>query len=81
MDEKPSGESRLSAGNWIALAVLAGFLGWAVWYAMHAWSALGGVQISTAGWVFLTLGVIATLAVGGGLMALLFYSNRNDFDR
>lgn len=72
---------RLTAGGWIALVVLAGFLVWAVWYAIHAWSAMQGVGISPLGWTFLVLGVIVTIAVGAGLMALLFYSSRKNFDR
>jgi len=29
----------------------------------------------------LIAGSVLTIAVGGGLMALVFYSNRNNFDR
>jgi hypothetical protein len=43
--------------------------------------ALDGVQISLAGWIFMGLGIVFTLLVGGGLMALVFYSSRNDYDR
>ena len=74
-------ESRLTTGGWIAIIVLVGLLAWALWYATHAWSALGNTQISVTGWVFLALGVLFTLLVGGGLMALLFYSSRKNFDR
>jgi hypothetical protein len=82
-DENSSGkgEPRLSTGGWLAIVVLAGLLVWSLWYAAHAWSALGDTQISTAGWIFLALGATVTLAVGGGLMALLFYSSRKNFDR
>jgi fumarate reductase subunit D len=82
-DKSTSGErgSRLTTGGWVAVLVLFGLLVWALWYATHAWSALGDTQISTAGWIFLALGVLFTLLVGGGLMALLFYSSRKNFDR
>jgi hypothetical protein len=80
-DRSESDGSRLTAGGWFAIAVLLGFLAWAVWYALHAWSALGNTQISAAGWFFLALGIVATLLVGGGLMALLFYSSRKHYDR
>jgi hypothetical protein len=73
--------TRLSAGGWVAILALAGLLGWAIWYAIGAWAALGDTQISTAGWVFLTLGVVVTCLVGGGLMALVFYSSRKNYDR
>jgi hypothetical protein len=58
------------------LAILAA----AVWYCIHAWSQMAGVGISPAGWLFLVLGVALTIVVGGGLMALLFYSSRKGKD-
>ena len=80
-DNRDASETRLSRGGWLAIIILAAFLGWAIWYAAHAWSALAGVGISAAGWVMLCLGVVVTLIVGGGLMALLFYSSRKNYDR
>jgi hypothetical protein len=80
-DDREQSGTRLSRGGWLTVIVLAGFLGWAIWYAVHAWGALAGVGITTAGWVMLGLGVVVTLFVGGGLMGLLFYSSRKNFDR
>jgi hypothetical protein len=60
---------------------LLGFLVAALTYAVRAWSSLDGVEISLAGWIFMGLGVLFTVLVGGGLMALVFYSSRNNFDR
>jgi hypothetical protein len=80
-DAREESGTRLSRGGWFTVIVLAGFLGWAIWYAVHAWGALAGVGITTAGWVMLGLGTVVTLIVGGGLMALLFYSSRKNFDR
>ena len=74
-------EGRLGPAGWIALAVLAVFLVWAVWYGVRTWTALSGVTMSTMGWVFLIMGVVVTIAVGAGLMALLFYSSRKNYDR
>ena len=45
-----------------------------------AWQSMGDVEMSTSGYVAMILGGLATLALGGGLMALLFYSNRHGFD-
>jgi len=73
--------SPLGVSGWITLVVLAGFLIAATFYAFHAWGAMAGVGISTAGWVFLTLGVVVTMAVGAGLMGLVFYSSRKNFDQ
>ena len=78
---KTGASAGFGAGGWITMAVLAGFLVAAVAYAIHAWNAMSGVGISTAGWVFMSLGVIFTIVVGGGLMALLFYSSRKNFDQ
>ena len=74
-------ELRLSRRPIAAIAVLVGFLIGAIVYAVRAWNAMSGVGISTAGWIFMALGVIVTTLVGGGLMALVFYSSRKDYDR
>jgi len=80
MDAPPPAPKKLGPAGWIAIAVLAGFLAWAVWYAVHAWNALAGVGISTAGWVMMGFGIVFTIAVGAGLMALVFYSSRKGKD-
>jgi hypothetical protein len=74
-------EKQLSAAGWIAILVLVGLLGWAIWYAMDAWTAMRAVHMSVLGWVFLSAGAIVTFLLGGGLMALVFYSSRHDMDR
>lgn len=78
MDNK---RQRFGAAGWIAIAVLLGFLVAALVYAADVWRALGSVAISGAGWAFLVLGALLTIAVGAGLMALVFYSSRHDYDR
>ena len=64
----------------IAILVLLGFLAVTIWYAIHTWSQLAGVRISTAGWIFMALGGVVTFGLGAGLMALVFYSNRKGRD-
>jgi dipeptide/tripeptide permease len=44
------------------------------------WTNLGESEISGAGWLAMALGVIVTLALGVGLMALVFFSNRHGYD-
>lgn len=39
-----------------------------------------GSAMSIHGWIALTLGTLLSLAVGGGLMALVFYSSRKGYD-
>lgn len=79
MDKRP--KSRLGLSGWLAVVVLAAFLAAALWYAVHAWLALSGVAMSGRGWLFLALGVVVTIALGGGLTALLVYSSRHNYDR
>lgn len=78
-DHRP--HSPIGIAGWIALAVLAGLLVAAILYAADAWSSLGDVTMSGAGWAFLALGVVLTIVVGAGLMWLVFYSSRHDYDR
>jgi hypothetical protein len=44
------------------------------------WNRLGTSQISVAGWLAMIFGVIITLALGIGLMALMFISNKRGYD-
>ena len=55
-------------------------LGLTIWVSYTAWSSMPGVEMGVAGNTAMILGVVLTLAVGGGLMALLFLSNRRGFD-
>ena len=65
-----------------ALIILALFalLGLALWFAGSAWVHLGGDDIPLYGYVAIAGGVLFSLLVGGGLMALVFYSNRHGYD-
>jgi hypothetical protein len=44
------------------------------------WSDLGASEMSAAGWLALGLGVVVTLALGIGLMSLMFISSRRGYD-
>lgn len=74
-------DHKLGAAGWLALLVLAGFFLAALYYAWRVWSAMAGVAMSGFGWTFLVLGVVVTIALGAGLMGLVFYSSRHDMDR
>lgn len=58
----------------LALLAIAGMA------AASIWSGMGDIQLGTHGWVALALGVFFTLGIGGGLMALVFYSSRRGYD-
>lgn len=78
---KDNGKSRLSPAGWIAILVLLGLFAISLWYAIKVWTSMAGVHMSGWGWMFLSLGVVVTIGLGAGLMALVFYSSRHDFDR
>lgn len=73
--------ARLSTAGWLALTVLGGFLLFAIWYGISGWRALGDVEMSAFGWIALIVGSLITIAVGAGLMGLVFYSSRHNMDR
>jgi hypothetical protein len=82
MDDSNKTPSRkLGFGGWLAIIVLLGFLAAAIVYAVQAWNAMSGVQVSPLGWLFMAMGIFFTIAVGGGLMALVFYSSRHNYDQ
>ena len=64
----------------IATAVaLIALLAAALWYAASAF-VVGGPPMPVIGYVAMAGGIIISLAVGCGLMALLFYSSRHGYD-
>ena len=72
---------KVGLGTIIALVILIGLLLLAIVFMAVGWSEPeGGEKMSTAGWIAMILGVIATLALGIGLMTLMFYSNRSGRD-
>jgi hypothetical protein len=81
-DPSAHGPKRAGIGvaGWIAIVILGGLLGAAIWYAMWGWN-LTNAQIDTPGLIALVLGVVFSILVGGGLMALLFWSHHKGYDR
>ena len=55
-------------------------LGAALWYAVGVWVSVSGPPMPTAGYVAMILGIVFSLVIGCGLMALLFYSSRYGYD-
>lgn len=60
---------------------LGGLLAAAVAVAIYTWDQMAGVSLSTHGVIALVLGVVVSLALGVGLMALVFFSHRKGYDR
>ena len=77
----PRMSTKLGTIGMIALIVpLLAILAAAAWYAAGAWISVQGPPMPTTGYVAMALGVVFSLVVGCGLMALLFYSSRHGYD-
>jgi hypothetical protein len=66
--------------SWIAVGTATLFVAAAVVVSAVNWHDIGNAGISVNGWIALVLGVLVTLALGVGLMALVFISNRRGYD-
>jgi hypothetical protein len=64
----------------LIIVPLVGLLALALWFAVYSWNAIDGPPIPTGGYVAMSLGIVCSLVVGCGLMALLFYSSRHGYD-
>ena len=71
---------KLSFGTIALFAAMIAILAAALWFAARAWLALEGPPMPAAGYVAMILGIVISLIVGCGLMALLFYSSRHGYD-
>ena len=52
----------------------------AVCFAIYSWNAIEGPAIPAGGYVAMWLGIVFSIIVGCGLMALVFYSSRRGYD-
>lgn len=66
--------------TWVAIVIAVAAVAGVVAVVAGLWAAVGSSQISAAGWVAMILGVVVTMALGVGLMALVFVSNRRGYD-
>ena len=55
-------------------------LGAAVWWAVGLWTSVEGPPMPATGYVAMWLGIVFSLAIGCGLMALMFFSSRRGYD-
>lgn len=72
--------ARMGVGSWIILVVLLLLLVGTGVFIYFGWTLGDGTDVPTSGYAAMALGVILSLAVGFGLMALLFYSSRKGYD-
>ena len=64
----------------IIVGALVALLIASAWWSFDVWTSVGDVEMQGPGIVAMVIGVAFTLAVGGGLMFLVFYSSRKGFD-
>jgi cation transporter-like permease len=74
-------EENKSRGGTVVLAVtLMGLLAASAGVGAYLWTSLEGVEMSVHGWTAMIAGIVLSLVVGVGLMALVFISNRRGYD-
>jgi hypothetical protein len=73
---KLAGPAKIAALVVPLFAILAA----AGWFAAKAWISVSGPPMPAHGYIAMTLGVVLSVALGLGLMALLFYSSRAGYD-
>lgn len=64
----------------LILVPLVALLAGSVWGAIHIWSTLEGPPMPLEGRIAMGLGIVFSLIVGCGLMALMFFSSRRGYD-
>ena len=72
--------ARMGVGSWIILIVLLSLLVATGVVIYLGWTLANGTDVPTSGYAAMAFGVIISLAVGFGLMALLFYSGRKAYE-
>ncbi len=69
-----------TVGRAIIALVLLSLLAVTFFGVVHFWPEITGSPISLAGKIAMAIGMVVTLGLGGGLMALSFYSARSGRD-
>ena len=75
----PSNPGGGKFARWVVIAVLAALLVAACILGYLGWTSTN-TSVPASGYVALVLGVVFSLVVGAGLMALVFYSSRKGYD-
>ncbi len=64
----------------LIIVPLLALLAVSLWFAAVAWTHFDIGSMPAYGWAALAGGAVMSLIVGGGLMALIFYSSRHGYD-
>jgi hypothetical protein len=73
-------KQKIGIGTIVMMAALFVILVLAVWFAVSAWTDIYGPPMPPVGYAAMGIGIVLSLLVGCGLMALLFYSSRHGYD-
>ena len=71
---------RLNVGTIMMVVALIAIMVAALWFAASSFTAVSGPPMPPVGYAAMIMGVVLSLVVGCGLMALLFYSSRHGYD-
>jgi hypothetical protein len=66
--------------KYLILVPLVALLAISIYFAIFSWSAIEGPPVPAEGHIAMWLGIVFSLIVGCGLMALAFYSSRHGYD-
>lgn len=72
--------TRLGIGSWTILIVLFLLLAATFVIIYLGWKLASGTDVPASGYAAMAFGVVVSLGVGFGLMALVFYSSRKGYD-
>jgi hypothetical protein len=70
----------MTPAAWLGVVALGAALGAVSWYAVSAWFAVPD-RITGHGYAAMILGLVFSVALGAGLMALVFWSHKKGYDR
>jgi cation transporter-like permease len=73
-------KQKLNVGTVVMVAALIAIMIAALWFAASSFTAVSGPPMPPVGYAAMILGVVLSLVVGCGLMALVFYSSRHGYD-
>lgn len=80
IDSMTTSMRSMGRGGWLVLAVLLALFVGTVFVSYLGWTSAVGADVPASGYIALVIGVICSLVVGFGLMALVFYSSRAGYD-
>ena len=77
---KPRKGKKMTRAGWLAAGVLGALFGASMWFSFYGWNLVPN-EMDVQGYIAMALGILFTAALGGGLMALVFWSHKKGYDR